>query len=53
MDYDEDEPVCSEEEAAEAYKEWFWMRAQQDQEDHNEFMRVCADMRRKEIKEAA
>lgn len=51
MDYDDDAPLCSEEEAAEAYKQWFWQQAVQEQENHNEFMRVAADMRRKEIKE--
>ena len=51
MEYEDDEPLCSEEEAAEAYKQWFWEKAVADQEQHYEFMRVVSDMRRKEIKE--
>lgn len=48
---DDEEMRCSEEEMMSAHDEYFWHKAQQEQEAHNEMMRVNADMRRKELRE--
>jgi cation transport regulator ChaC len=48
---EEDRP--NEEEAAEAYKEYLWEREMKHLEHINEQKRVSADMKRKELKEAA
>ena len=48
----DDEDRANEEEYARMYEEYMWEKAMKEQESHNEFMRTCADMRRKEIKES-
>ena len=49
----DEEERCSEEEYAEAYKEWFWLRDVERQDEEIERKYEAADMRRKEIKESA
>ena len=50
-DYEDDEQA-SEEEAAEAYKEWFWHKECELAEDALEMKLEQADLRRKELKES-
>ena len=47
----DEEERCSEEEAAEAYKEWFWHKECERAEDSLEYKLECADMKRKELRE--
>jgi hypothetical protein len=48
----DEEERCSDEEAAEAYKEWFWHKECERAEDALEARLEQADLRRKEIKES-
>ena len=50
--YIDDEERPDESEMMAAHDEYFWHKAQDEQERQNEFMRTAADMRRKEIKES-
>lgn len=47
----DEEERCSEEEYAEAYKEWFWRSEVERQDEEMERKYEAADMRRKELKE--
>lgn len=48
----DDEERVNEEDLAMMEAEYFYEKAAKEQEAHNEFMRTCADMRIKEIKES-
>ena len=49
----DEEERCSDEEYAEAYKEWLWLRDIKEQDEDLERKLEQADLRRKELKESA